>query len=82
LTLNADELGKKGEARFSEICNDTKLVRNPSTDQDRTGWDYIVEFEQQAPIGNETLDSRPSRLSIHVQVKTMWDTSDRFRMRL
>jgi hypothetical protein len=82
LTLNADELGKKGEARFSEICNDTKLVRNPSTDQDRTGWDYIVEFEQQAPIGDETLDSRRSPLSIHVQVKTMWDTSDRFRMRL
>jgi hypothetical protein len=25
LKLNSDELGKKGEARFSEICNDAKL---------------------------------------------------------
>lgn len=82
MPLNADELGKKGEARFSEICSDTKLVRNPSIDHDRTGWDYIVEFEQQAPSGGETLDTRRSPLSAHVQVKTMWNKNDRFRMRL
>ncbi|MHC6157008.1 hypothetical protein ACVSQB_35225 [Bradyrhizobium elkanii] len=82
MTLNADELGKKGEARFSEICSDTKLVRNPSVDHDRTGWDYIVEFEQQAPNGRETLDTRRSPLSAHVQVKTMWNRNDEFRMRL
>jgi hypothetical protein len=82
LTLNADELGKKGEARFSEICSDTKLVRNPSIDHDRTGWDYIVEFELQAPSGSETLDTRRTPLSAHVQVKTMWNKNDRFRMRL
>jgi hypothetical protein len=82
LTLNADELGKKGEARFSEICSDTKLVRNPSIDHDRTGWDFIVEFEQQTPSGSETLDTRRSPLSAHVQVKTMWNKNDRFRMRL
>jgi hypothetical protein len=82
LKLNSDELGKKGEARFSEICNDTKLIRNPSTDHDRTGWDYIVEFDQEPPSGNASLDTRRSPLSSHVQVKTMWNTSDRFRMRL
>ncbi|MGY2902163.1 hypothetical protein [Bradyrhizobium sp. URHC0002] len=82
MTLNADELGKKGEARFSEICSDTKLVRNPSIDHDRTGWDYIVEFEQQPPSGSETLDTRRTPLSAHVQVKTMWNKNDRFRMRL
>ncbi|WP_342709777.1 hypothetical protein AAFG13_35830 [Bradyrhizobium sp. B124] len=82
MPLNADELGKKGEARFAEICSDTKLVRNPSIDHDRTGWDYIVEFEQQAPIGRETLDTRRAPLSAHVQVKTMWASNDRFRMRL
>ena len=80
--LNSDELGKKGEARFSEICNDTKLIRNPSTDHDRTGWDYIVEFDQEPPGENATLDTRRSPLSTHVQVKTMWDKNDRFRMRL
>lgn len=82
MKLNSDELGKKGEARFSEICNDTKLIRNPSTDHDRTGWDYIVEFDQVPPSGNATLDTRRSPLSSHVQVKTMWNTNDRFRMRL
>jgi hypothetical protein len=82
LKLNSDELGKKGEARFSEICSDAKLIRNPSTDHDRTGWDYIVEFGQQPPVGDATLDTRRSPLSSHVQVKTMWDTNDRFRMRL
>ena len=80
--LNSDELGKKGEARFSEICSDAKLIRNPSTDHDRAGWDYIVEFDQQPPSGGATLDTRRSPLSSHVQVKTMWKSSDRFRMRL
>jgi hypothetical protein len=82
LKLNSDELGKKGEARFSEICSDAKLVRNPSTDHDRTGWDFIVEFDQLPPQGNTTLDTRRSPLSSHVQVKTMWNSNDRFRMRL
>lgn len=82
LPLNADELGAKGESRFAEICNDAKLIRNRSGDQDRTGWDFIVEFEQLALRDSETLDKRRSPLSVHVQVKTMWEGSDRFRMRL
>jgi hypothetical protein len=82
LKLNSDELGKKGEARFSEICSDAKLIRNPSTDHDRAGWDYIVEFDQQPPQGSATLDTRRSPLSCHVQVKTMWNSGDRFKMRL
>lgn len=82
MTLNSDELGQKGENRFAEICNDAKLIRNSSSDQDRTGWDYIVEFGQEPPSGDTTLDTRRLPLSIHAQVKTMWKNGNRFKMRL
>jgi hypothetical protein len=82
LTLNSDELGLKGQSRFAEICNDAKLVRNSSSHQDRTGWDYIVEFSQEPPTGDATLDTRGSPLSCHVQVKTMRESNDTFKMRL
>ena len=82
MTLTSDELGQKGENRFAEICNDAKLIRNSSSDQDRTGWDYIVEFGQEPPSGDTTLDTRRLPLSIHAQVKTMWKNGNRFKMRL
>src|SRR5260370_31697789 len=79
--LNADQLGKKGEAHFSEICSDAGLTCNPST-YDRTGWDFIVEFPYDFPDRESTLDKRHSPISCHVQVKTLWDSNDEFRMRL
>ena len=79
--LTADELGKKGELRFDEICIDAKLICNPST-YDRAGWDRIVEFRFEPTGQGSTLDKRGSPISCHVQVKTMWDSSDEFRMRL
>jgi hypothetical protein len=81
MTLNSDQLGKKGEAHFSEICSDAKLTCNPST-YDRTGWDFIVEFPYDPPGRESSLDKRPSPISCHVQVKTMWDSNDAFRMRV
>jgi hypothetical protein len=81
MSLNSDQLGKKGEDRFSEICTDAKLVANRST-YDRTGWDFIVEFPYGPPVEQLSLDKRRSPISCHVQVKTMWDSSDTFRMRL
>lgn len=79
--LNSDQLGKKGEARFSEICSDAQLTCNPST-YDRTGWDFIVEFPYGPPDRQSTLDKRHSPISCHVQVKTMWSSNDEFRIRL
>lgn len=80
MSLDSDQLGKKGEARFTEICSDARLTCNPST-YDRTGWDFIVEFpyldEQQS-----TLDKRRSPISCHIQLKTMWESNDTFKMRL
>ena len=81
MTLNSDQLGKKGEARFSEICSDAKLTCNPSS-YDRTGWDFIVEFPFDPPGRQPSLDKRRSPISCHVQVKTMWSSNDTFRMRL
>jgi hypothetical protein len=80
--LSADELGEKGEARFKEICADAGLVYNKS-DRDRTGWDFIVEFPFEIPSDVSTpLESRKVPLSCHVQVKTLLEKNDRFKMRL
>jgi hypothetical protein len=79
--LNSDQLGKKGEARFNEICSDTQLTCNHST-YDRTGWDFIVEFPYDPPDRQSTLDKRHSPISCHVQIKTMWSSNDEFRIRL
>ena len=80
--LNADELGEKGQARFKEICADAKLVCNQS-DRDRSGWDFIVEFPFKSVVGAPApLESRKTPLSCHVQVKTLLDKSDTFKMRL
>jgi hypothetical protein len=79
--LSPDPLGAKGESRFQEICEDARLICNKST-RDRTGWDFIVEFQFE-DVGDATsLDSRAAPLSCHVQVKTLREGSDRFRMRL
>jgi hypothetical protein len=80
--LNSDELGEKGEHQFGQICADAKLVCNKST-RDRTGWDYIVEFNfPNDGTTQDSLEKREKPLSCHVQVKTIWDHNDQIQMRL
>lgn len=79
--LNSDELGEKGESRFQEFCADAKLTCNKSN-RDRTGWDFLVEFPFEPPIGDRTLDKRCSAISCHLQVKTIWANSERVTLRL
>lgn len=79
--LNSDQLGEKGESRFRELCADAQLVCNPSS-RDRTGWDFIVEFDFDPPNEEATLDKRKRQYSCHVQVKTTWASNDRIEMRL
>lgn len=79
--LPPDELGAKGEARFSELCADTGLVANPAT-RDRTGWDFIVQDKASLTAGHERLDLRPGTLSCHVQLKTMATTTERIEVKL
>jgi hypothetical protein len=80
--LNSDELGEKGEHQFGQICADAKLVCNKST-RDRTGWDYIVEFNFPNDGATQgSLEKREKPLSCHVQVKTIWDHNHQIKMRL
>lgn len=69
--MSSDALGAKGEARFREICADEELICNPSLERDRTGWDFIVEFEGADRDSNMSFDSRPAIISSHIQVKTV-----------
>jgi hypothetical protein len=79
--LNSDALGVKGELAFSSLCNDAQLICNRS-DRDRTGWDFIIEFQFTSSSDCTTLDMRKAPISCHFQQKTMWDSSDTFKMRL
>jgi len=80
--LNSDKLGEKGKKHFGEICADAKLECNAS-DYDRTGWDFIVEFPF-PPVAGTTvsLEERDKPLSCHVQLKTLWESSDKISIRL
>jgi hypothetical protein len=76
--LNPDQLGKKGEAQFQQLCTDARLIANPSS-WDRKGWDFVVDW----PLDeNGPFDSRPTPFSCLVQVKTMWSGAKSVRLRL
>jgi len=77
--LSPQELGAKGEKRFGELCADAGLICNQS-DQDVTGWDFIVE----SPFdpAQAEFESRSSPPAYHVQVKTIWSTSNSIKVRL
>ncbi len=74
-----EHLGKKGEARFTEICNDAELACNPSIGMDKTGWDFVVEFPLQWDA-IQSLEQSPSAISCFVQVKTILDSTDTIRL--
>lgn len=78
--LKQDNLGAKGESRFSEWCEDEGLICNKSL-RDRAGWDYIVDFEHDEASA-DLLDHRRHPLSCVVQVKTIQDSTDRASVKL
>lgn len=78
--LKQDNLGAKGESRFSEWCEDEGLICNKSL-RDRAGWDYIVDFEHDE-TSKDLLDHRKPPLSCVVQVKTVQDSTDRISVKL
>lgn len=79
--LNSDRLGKKGEARFAELAYEAGLTCNPSTD-DRTGWDFLVEFPFPHVTPQVTLDRRPHPPMARIQTKTRWASSPRVKLPL
>jgi hypothetical protein len=74
-----EHLGKKGEARFTEICNDAELACNPSIGMDKTGWDFLVEFPLKWDE-IQSLEQSPTSISCVVQVKTILDSTNTIRL--
>lgn len=62
------DLADWAEDRFSTLCSKAGVTRNKSV-QDRTGWDYLIEFPD-AEAGNLPADLRPMPPSARVQVKS------------
>jgi hypothetical protein len=56
------------EDKFSEFCSRAGVTRNKSA-QDRTGWDYLIEFPP-AALRDAPADLRPVEASAQVQVKS------------
>lgn len=62
------DLDNWAEDRFSGLCSRAGVTRNKSI-QDRTGWDYIIEFPP-AAMRDIPADLRPIEASARVQVKS------------
>jgi hypothetical protein len=56
------------ESEFASLCDKYGVVRNKSS-QDRTGWDYLIEFEGTS-LPNLPHDLQPGGVSARVQVKS------------
>ena len=56
------------ESQFATLCDEAGVTRNKSS-QDRSGWDYIVEFERSRLVGIPH-DKQPGSVSARVQVKS------------
>jgi hypothetical protein len=67
--IRSENLGKKGEARFMELCAEIGITCNPSI-HDAAGWDYLLNFSPEAQA-SVPLDDRPPGISCYVQVKTI-----------
>lgn len=67
-TLTPEMLGAAGEADFARLCAMAGLVCNKSN-QDLTGWDFLVEFPMPAAGPAAPLDQRVAT-TCRVQLKT------------
>jgi hypothetical protein len=62
------DLGEWAEDKFSGLCSRAGVTRNKAN-QDRTGWDYLIEFRPVA-MPDVPADLRPIEASARVQVKS------------
>ena len=79
--LNSDGLGTLGETHFSKLCAEAGLFCNKAS-QDRTGWDFIVEFPFPPSTNGQPLDRRPQPPECRSQVKAIWHETNRVKLRL
>jgi hypothetical protein len=75
-TLDSDQLGKKGEKRFADLCVSAGLIPNEAS-WDRKGWDFVVDWRHDPT--RQDYDNRPTLPSCLVQVKTQWEGSTAIR---
>jgi hypothetical protein len=75
-----DRMGAKGENHLEKLCLDAGL-KFSKVQPDKTGKDYIVEFDLEPP-GHTPLDRRPPPLQIVVQVKTILAKNDSAKVSL
>lgn len=69
--LSIVDLGEWAEDSFSRLCSRAGVTRNKST-QDRTGWDYLIEFPAEV-VSGVPADLQPPITSARVQVKSKAD---------
>ena len=61
------DIGNMGQSEFESLCSSAGLTRNVSQ-QDRTGWDYLIEYPLPRSPG-QPADMAPPALQCLVQVK-------------
>ena len=62
------DLDEWAESRFAALCAEAGVARNKAV-QDRTGWDYLIEFPAK-PLAGVPADMQPLGPSARVQVKS------------
>ncbi len=62
------DFGDVAESRFATLCSEAGVTRNSSA-QDRTGWDFLVEFPE-SPVPGLTSDMQSIGHSARVQIKS------------
>jgi hypothetical protein len=68
------------ETTFQSLCDHQNVTRNKAT-QDRSGWDYVVEFHR-TPIAGLAHDQQVGTSSARVQVKSATGRSSSIRLKL
>ncbi|MGV4796264.1 hypothetical protein [Rhizobium sp. F40D2] len=76
-----DRIGDLGEGEFRTLCRKAKLHCS-KVDPDRTGKDFVVEFQLAESGGFVSMDRRPPPIQIVVQVKTILAKNDTARLSL
>ncbi|MBA3055362.1 MAG: hypothetical protein FP826_10590 [Sphingomonadales bacterium] len=68
MTNKIEKLGRWAEKQFSSLCSEGGVIANKS-EEDETGWDYLLEFPQAAVEGLPP-DLQKIELSARAQVKS------------
>jgi len=73
-------LGKLGETKLSEWCTAARLTSNQSLEEDKMGWDHLIEFPYQK--SSLPRDKQPKPIECKVQVKSTLRTDKGVNIKL